>query len=792
MFCNQCGAKVNDDAKYCFNCGGKIDNLEISKIPTQENTDDKVSVEKAQEIVESDELRKEQQKNINEKIDIKFSREMTFMDVYIYFKGAYFVENYIQSLLTNVALKAERASQSIKVSADSALSRIVSLITEFAELMSRKLEQVESYFCIAEQSTYYEMLEDYVDNKLLDILAVNEACKEIEQGVDMKTAYRSARKACRGRWIGGGFGLKGALTGAAQAGALNAGTGAVHSMVNLIGNTATYIKATNQRESLIRQINNSIPKEVNDMADKFARGYIGILKTLHPEIFYSVNSVEEGRIKAIISQGFCEDSRRLGVKLLKINPYNLENYQLVYNIIRQEKMIDIFKDNIKKLIEISEWFNIDFVQWLKELLQKKLIKIEISAINLQQLISIESLIYCDDKDIKKYDHSLLAACQKQIREDGIENIDIKVSVLAAFCQKYSQKKFLEDYQGLLSYDINAANVHTQTDFTTKGDMAIRQVYAQKKLAVGKNIEKLDSLISAYVLHIASDWLEAADLSESSEVIRLDAMVSNLDKTYDCHFGRDELNRRVLKHIEDTILKVEYKPQMNELEKYMRNITQNTSLEITNIEERVEKGYKRVKTVLGVEYATFEEAERERRRTVGSKKFYSEEDADRERELIRREMNLMDELEKRGLSEIELLKAIKQQYFRSDVAKEKEAIYDEKIISLYKVLKSQNISQEIAKKKFLRIACIPLGILTVIIGIGPFLSAGWLMKIVIAVIATLPWGWSMMFGDELKKLIGDQVLLQKIEMLFIIQDQQIYLKNGYEQDNQKRHTRREKI
>lgn len=48
--------------------------------------------------------------------------------------------------------------------------------------------------------------------------------------------YRELRKLNRGRWVGGGFGLKGALAGAAQASLMNAANAGIHSIVNLIGN----------------------------------------------------------------------------------------------------------------------------------------------------------------------------------------------------------------------------------------------------------------------------------------------------------------------------------------------------------------------------------------------------------------------------------------------------------------------------------------------------------------------------------------------------------------------------
>ena len=63
---------------------------------------------------------------------------------------------------------------------------------------------------------------------------------------------RRLRKATRGRVVGGGFGLTGALKGMAMAGAINMGTGLLHGSVNTVGNIFTSISASNDRRSLYK------------------------------------------------------------------------------------------------------------------------------------------------------------------------------------------------------------------------------------------------------------------------------------------------------------------------------------------------------------------------------------------------------------------------------------------------------------------------------------------------------------------------------------------------------------
>ena len=67
---------------------------------------------------------------------------------------------------------------------------------------------------------YYEKIND----KYMDIILSEEE----------KDEYRKQRRENRSRWQGGGFGLQGAITGAAKAGALNMASGAMHVAGNMV------------------------------------------------------------------------------------------------------------------------------------------------------------------------------------------------------------------------------------------------------------------------------------------------------------------------------------------------------------------------------------------------------------------------------------------------------------------------------------------------------------------------------------------------------------------------------
>lgn len=76
---------------------------------------------------------------------------------------------------------------------------------------------------------------------------------------EQRKYYRQVRKEMRGRFVGGGVGLEGALKGMATAGALNAATGAAHSVFNFAGSVRDRLKQLNKIEKLF---GNSLRKEI--------------------------------------------------------------------------------------------------------------------------------------------------------------------------------------------------------------------------------------------------------------------------------------------------------------------------------------------------------------------------------------------------------------------------------------------------------------------------------------------------------------------------------------------------
>lgn len=85
------------------------------------------------------------------------------------------------------------------------------------------------------------------DNALEDF---SEKCISCVYHEEQMKRYREQRKAGRGKFVGGGFGISGAIKGSVQAGTLNMATGITHSVVNAFGNFASDMKINAQKKAL--------------------------------------------------------------------------------------------------------------------------------------------------------------------------------------------------------------------------------------------------------------------------------------------------------------------------------------------------------------------------------------------------------------------------------------------------------------------------------------------------------------------------------------------------------------
>lgn len=216
---------------------------------------------------------------------------------------------------------------------------------------------------------YYDLdRTSYIQDYLLEVvgedheLYIDKAYEQLEDEYtdivmtqEQKEEYRRLRKASRGRMVGGGFGLSGAIKGAATAGAVNMVTGIGHSLFNAVGNFATSISTNSKKSKLYKSsvdmLVDALVSDVDDMkyADMlFAKNNEGV-------VYQIPDSKECHRAEAILDNwregkiSSKSDSEIL-TELFNINPYEKQ----IYDILLEER-----GDSEGKLAEIASFFGLE-------------------------------------------------------------------------------------------------------------------------------------------------------------------------------------------------------------------------------------------------------------------------------------------------------------------------------------------------------------------------------------------------------------------------------------------------
>ena len=174
--------------------------------------------------------------------------------------------------------------------------------------------------------------------------------------------YRVARREGRSRWSGGGFGLSGALKGAATAGALNLVTGAGHMLFNGVGKLVSSASAASKKNKIYcdPETYSSLAQGVWDATFALHYALIDCLKRNGADPLPSEGAIsaEDKRnatavlnnAKNMSDEGTCRSALLQSVQL---NPYQSEWYLYV---------LDRFGDKDGNLETVARYFGMTTVQ----------------------------------------------------------------------------------------------------------------------------------------------------------------------------------------------------------------------------------------------------------------------------------------------------------------------------------------------------------------------------------------------------------------------------------------------
>ena len=188
--------------------------------------------------------------------------------------------------------------------------------------------------------------------------------------------YRKQRRENRGRWVGGGFGVGGAIKGAMKAGAMNMVTGAAHGLFNAGAKLLSSMEESSQKSALYKSkdtkktLSNGICQSVFNIHyavanllnknDKLGSGRI--------EYFHGMS---EERARAVLnnfSKMNKSDILAILPEIILSSPYDSDVF---------EKALAIFGDKDNELTKIALYFHrIDFLDVKNEMVEKLFLNVK--------------------------------------------------------------------------------------------------------------------------------------------------------------------------------------------------------------------------------------------------------------------------------------------------------------------------------------------------------------------------------------------------------------------------------
>ncbi|MBR5566437.1 MAG: zinc ribbon domain-containing protein [Roseburia sp.] len=322
MFCFKCGEQIPNESVFCIKCGVK--QIKESSSCKKENNGDSVKFELYGRKIEYNSRYDkifEVFRKITEKAEERYDE---FEDMY---------ESKIHSFNSIYNVLLPYLVEEIKIGIDYAISLLVEYGVDYIT---------------AEE--FVDVLQDDDGEEYED--SITEIVKEfylkadnLQREVDKISKTRDVQRASRSYWSGGGFGIRGALTGVAKASAMNAANGIVRGIGDTIINVADRNKINKLKDKIYDEC----------CLDYFA---YNIVYFYNSEIFSSLWDVfeEEGVWGEIDAHTDREDARLENYKKMYQKNKTTQNY---------EKLINAYIDCIQKDPFSVEYYS-DLYSYVKQ------------------------------------------------------------------------------------------------------------------------------------------------------------------------------------------------------------------------------------------------------------------------------------------------------------------------------------------------------------------------------------------------------------------------------------------
>lgn len=260
----------------------------------------------------------------------------------------------------NIDLVVKKAFQQGNIQIDKALMQAYNMLIQAGVYELDRGLFIEDYY-----NRYYDWNDCFnmVYDKYMDIVLTEEE----------KDAYRKARRENRGKWVGGGYGLGGAIKGSMQAGAMNMASGAVHGVFNLTAKGISAIGASMKKSKLYNdpRTRESLEDGVYRNISVIIYAFMEALSDYKDDNFDLVSTDDENRAQGLANNLLMipDNKEKIVAEILSLDPFNEAVYEcaITHNL-----------DVHYELGKIGQYFDIDISDYVNMLISHTLTNIDMN------------------------------------------------------------------------------------------------------------------------------------------------------------------------------------------------------------------------------------------------------------------------------------------------------------------------------------------------------------------------------------------------------------------------------
>ena len=430
---------------------------------------------------------------------------------------------------------------------------------------------------------------------------------EIVADVEGQKQYREARKNHRGRIIGGGFGVQGAVKGMATAGVMNLGMGALHSIGNFAGNMITKAMANSDKKKLFKD-----PNTFATLANAIRNDcyYVHItLVDIFNENGRSIKFInkDDGAkastlFNVIKNPAFPkEETLEKMIEVLELDPYNLDYYIFLLNE---------FGDTNRQIESIADYFGVAVGAYKGSLVSDYFSKLAITkGSNLDEVLEA-------GKSVIEF--------SKSVNGDIPEDVDAEITGFIKTCRYSKAEEYLESLPKSTLEEIRACKEKI-TQFDTELGKEIQKSYPNEDCEIDLEplSTKIDKLIDSCIGRMIADLYESLPKNSVEDLYsckeKLSALCDEIGATANDKEGvLDSIDNdifdmkvKMLKERFNSLPKSTEEEALATKEKLLAyckeiGIDENNAV-ISDIDSTLQQIDKDIRTVEGMEFDTREEA-----------------------------------------------------------------------------------------------------------------------------------------------------------------------------------------